>query len=173
MSNAYLRVSVSLPLAALFAFLLFVSPPCQALTLVGKVVGVSDGDTIKVLDAKRVTHVVRLSGIDAPEKRQAFGSVSKASLARLVAGKTVKVGYRKKDRYQRILGQVTVDGHDANLAQVRAGLAWHYTQYQKEQALPERVSYRHAEQQARTGKIGLWRDARPVAPWTFRRMPRR
>lgn len=165
MSNAYLRFLAALPL-------LF-SPFCLALSLSGKVIGVSDGDTIKVLDAAHTTHTVRLSGIDAPEKRQAFGQVSRASLARLVAGRTVEVSYRKKDRYQRLLGQVSVAGEDANLAQVRAGLAWHYTQYQKDQPPAERIAYALAESQARGARRGLWLDARPVAPWDFRRAARR
>jgi endonuclease YncB( thermonuclease family) len=42
-------------------------------TITSKVVGVSDGDTITVLDAKRTQYKIRVDGIDAPEKAQAFG----------------------------------------------------------------------------------------------------
>jgi endonuclease YncB( thermonuclease family) len=65
------------------------APSALAQTLAGKIVGVSDGDTITVLDAKRTQHKIRLSGIDAPERRQAFGTVSKQNLARMVFKKEV------------------------------------------------------------------------------------
>jgi hypothetical protein len=65
--------------------------PTAAIEFVGKVVGVTDGDTITVLTAQQQQHRVRLSGIDAPEKRQSFGERSKQSLSNLVYGKRVKV----------------------------------------------------------------------------------
>lgn len=89
----------------------------------GRVVGVSDGDTVTVLDAGRRQHKFRLLGIDAPEKDQDFGERSKQSLSDLVFGKDVMVEYEKKDRYGRTLGKVVVGGRSANLEQVRAGLA--------------------------------------------------
>ncbi len=101
----------------------------EAATITGRVVGVSDGDTITVLDADRTQHKIRLAGIDAPESKQAFGSRSKQNLSDLVFGKDVAVEWDKRDRYQRTLGVVLVDGHDVNLEQVRAGMAWWYRQY--------------------------------------------
>ena len=89
--------------------------------LVGRVIGVADGDTITVLGSNRVQHRIRLAGIDAPEKSQAYGQVS-------------KLEYHKTDRYGRTVGTVLVNGRDVNLEQIRAGLAWHYKQYQGEQA---------------------------------------
>lgn len=141
---------------------------CSA-TLQGLVVGISDGDTITVLDDSKTPHKVRLSGIDAPEKKQAFGSVSKGHLSDLVYKRMVLVEYQKEDRYGRIVGKVTVDGVDANLAQVRAGLAWHYKAYQKEQPLVDRLEYSRAEEMARETKRGLWRGPAPVPPWSSRK----
>ena len=74
--------------------------------LSGRVVGVTDGDTIKVLDSCSIEHKVRLSGIDAPERGQPFGTASTKNLNRMVAGKQVKVESSKSDRYGRILGKV-------------------------------------------------------------------
>ena len=84
----------------------------RADTLSGTVVGVSDGDTITVLDADREQHKVRVAGIDAPEKSQPFGQRSKESLSRLLYGKDVDVDWRKRDRYQRIVGKVAVADPD-------------------------------------------------------------
>lgn len=114
---------------------------------------------------------VRLAGIDAPEKGQAFGAVAKKELSDLVFGKPATVEWRKKDRYGRIVGKVIVNGVDANLNMVKAGLAWHYKQYAGEQSPADRASYDKAEEDARAKGVGLWRDKQPVPPWEFRRKP--
>lgn len=151
--------------AGVFAFLpLWAS----AGTLQGFVVGISDGDTITVLDASKTQYKVRLAGIDAPEKKQAFGTASKESLSDLVYKRQVQIEYQKEDRYGRIVGKVMVDGIDANLAQVRAGLAWHYKAYQKEQSEEGRLEYSRAEAEARGVGKGLWLDGRAVPPWEWR-----
>lgn len=137
-------------------------------TLQGKVVGISDGDTITVLDGNKTQHKIRLAGIDAPEKSQAFDERSKQHLSELVFGKTVTVDWNKTDKYGRTIGKVIVNGQDANQSQIRAGLAWHYKQYEKEQLPADRSSYAQAEIDARTRKIGLWHDAAPIPPWDFR-----
>jgi len=90
--------------AALLATLLCLSASAQQQTITGKVVGVSDGDTITVLDADKRQHKIRLEGIDAPESSQDYGSRAKQSLSDLVFGKTVTVTSSKRDRYGRVLG---------------------------------------------------------------------
>ncbi len=134
----------------------------------GKVINVADGDTITVLDDTHTQHKIRLTGIDAPEKRQAFGNVSKQSLAEQVAGQSVAVEWVKVDKYGRKVGKVLVDGLDCNLEQVKRGLAWHYKQYQREQSPNDRRQYEAAEDAAKAGRRGLWRDTDPVPPWEFR-----
>ena len=140
----------------------------QADTLLGKVINVADGDTITVLDDTHTQHKIRLTGIDAPEKRQAFGNVSKQSLAEQVAGQSVAVEWVKVDKYGRKVGKVLLAGLDCNLVQIKRGLAWHYKQYQREQSPTDQQSYAAAEIEARAAKLGLWRDADPVPPWEFR-----
>ena len=119
-------------------------------------------------DAKR-QHKIRLSGIDAPEKNQAFGQRSKESLSDLVFAKTVDVETDKVDRYGRRVGKIWVNGIDANLEQIKRGMAWHYKQYAREQSKEDQREYAEAEDEAREAKRGLWKDVEPVAPWEFRR----
>lgn len=141
----------------------------HASTLVGHVVGVTDGDTITVLDATKTQYKIRLAGIDAPEKKQPFGNVSKKSLSDLVFDKVVSIQYDKEDRYGRIVGKVMINGADVNLEQVKRGLAWWYKKYQKEQSVQDRLDYLHAQESAEASGVGLWVDNDAVAPWDFRK----
>lgn len=134
----------------------------------GDVVGVVDGDTITVLDADKVQHKIRLTGIDAPEKKQPFGNRSKQSLSNMVFNKTVTVETGKRDRYGRELGKVLAGGKDVNLEQVRAGLAWHYKAYERTQSATDRQVYADAENEAKAAKRGLWADSAPTPPWEWR-----
>jgi endonuclease YncB( thermonuclease family) len=142
--------------------------PATAETLIGRVVRVADGDTVTVLDASNMQWKLRLMGIDAPENKQAFGQKSKANLSSLVANKQVRVEYTKKDKYGRTVGKILVDQIDANLEQVKAGFAWHYKQYLKDQTSEDRSLYSEAEELARARHIGLWVDQSPTPPWEFR-----
>ena len=133
-----------------------------------KVVKVTDGDTVHVLDQSKERHKIRLGGIDAPERKQAFGKQSKKNLSNLIAGKNIEVEYSKRDRYKRIIGKLLLNGTDINLQQVKDGYSWHYKYYQKDQSKEDRVLYAEAENRARAGKIGLW-SSHAIPPWEFRR----
>jgi endonuclease YncB( thermonuclease family) len=156
----------------LFA-LLISSCLTHADTLTGRVVRVTDGDTIVVLDSANTQHKIRLTGIDAPERKQAFGTKSKEHLSDSVAGKFVVVDYNKRDYYKRILGKVLLNNEDMNLEQIRAGLAWHYKKYQNEQTPTDRELYSKAEIEAREARRGLWYDPEPVPPWEYRKLKRK
>lgn len=149
--------------------LIFFSNIALAETITGKVVGVMDGDTFKILDNTNTQFKVRLSGIDAPEKKQAFYDASKQSLSKLIFDKQVKVDYKKYDRYGRIVGKVIIDGTDANLEQIKQGYAWFYKQYQNELVLDDRLNYLHAHEAAEADRQGLWVDPKPIPPWEFRK----
>ena len=140
----------------------------NAEVLVGKVVGISDGDTIKVLDSTKKEHKIRLMGIDAPEKSQAFGAASKQALSNYIYQKEVTVEYKKIDKYKRIVGKVILDKQDICLAMISDGMAWHYKDYEKEQSKTDRDLYSQAELKARDSKIGLWQDRKAIAPSAFR-----
>lgn len=152
----------------LAAFLFLLPFTSNAETLTGYVVGIADGDTITVVDPNRRQHKVRLAGIDAPEKAQPFGDRSKQNLGSLTFNKTVTVEWNKQDRYGRTVGKIMVNGVDANFEQVKAGMAWWYRDYAKEQSQGDRRLYEQAEQQARLQRVGLWLDAHPISPWDWR-----
>ena len=153
--------------------------PAGAEVLTGHVVGVADGDTITVLDASKVQHKIRVAGIDAPEKKQPFGQVSKENLSRLVFDKEVDIVWTKYDRYKRIVGKVMVSSpncssacsrtFDAGLSQVSAGMAWWYRKYAKEQPSDDLPKYEQAEQGAQSRRQGLWGEKSPIAPWDWRK----
>ncbi len=101
---------------------------------------IADGDTLTLLDAAHQQHRIRLSGIDAPEKKQAFGQRSKAALSALAFDKEVVAECDKRDRYRRLVCKILVDGVDVNLEQVRTGLAWWYRKYASEQGAADRAA---------------------------------
>ena len=154
------RVSQFLAVATIA---LFVAAPAVAGDFAGRVVRVHDGDTLTVLVDQRQIRV-RLVDIDAPELGQAFGRRSRDSLAGMCTGVVVTIAEAGRDRYGRMLDRVTCRGADANAEQVRRGMAWVYVQY-----APRNSPLYQLEQQARTNRAGLWHDARPIAPWEWRR----
>ena len=160
--------------------LLLVSVAAAGEELYGTVVRVGDGDTLTLLDASHKMHKVRLSGIDAPERRQAYGERARQHLALLTYGKSARVIWQKRDRYGRIVGRVFVAecggpecpfSREVGLEQIKAGLAWHYKDYAREQPPNERWRYALVELQARARREGLWQDASPIPPWEFRQRP--
>ena len=129
-----------------------------------RVVGVKDGDTVVLLTAAKEEITVRLSEIDAPERKQAFGTVSRTFLSNLIFGKEVKLEKLGKDRYGRTLGFIYLrNGTNVNVEMVKNGMAWQYEKYSKS------VVLKKAQASAKSMKAGLWRDPYPVAPWEFRR----
>jgi endonuclease YncB( thermonuclease family) len=154
----------------LVCLFIVVSQAIHAEVLVGKVVGVSDGDTITVLDATKTEHKVRLMGIDAPEKSQDFGNQSKRALSDYIYQQEVTVEYKKSDKYKRKVGKVILDKQDVCLAMIELGMAWHYKDYEKEQSKLDRDLYSQAEIKAKTENRGLWQASNPIAPSSFRQM---
>lgn len=153
----------------LFSILIIVNCEIQASEVRGRVIAVTDGDTMTVLDSALVEHKIRIAGIDAPEKKQSFGMRSKQNLAAASFNRSAVVIYLKRDRYGRVIGKVLIDGLDLGLLQISSGMAWHYKKYAREQSEPDRRSYNEAEQTAKRNKKGIWSDATPIAPWEFRK----
>jgi len=119
----------------------------------GRVVGITDGDTVTVLDSSRTQYKVRLAGIDAPEKKQPFGQKSKEALSDCAYDKTATIVGDKQNRYGRLVAKVMVDGVDCNLRQINLGLAWHYKKYMKEQSEGDRATYSRAEDDAQIKRV--------------------
>ena len=149
-------------------FFLLLSTHVSAEMLTGRIIGVSDGDTITLLDAAHISHKIRVAGIDAPEKKQPFGEKAKTSLSTLAYNRTADADCRKTDRYRRKVCVVFVGGKDVGLEQIKAGMAWWYQQYAKEQTHQERIDYEHAESQAKRHRYGLWSGPNPTPPWEWR-----
>lgn len=142
--------------------LLLFSLPAVADTISGRVIGISDGDTLKLLDANNNTIKVRLAEIDAPEKKQPFGARSKESLSDLCYDKAATADIQAKDRYGRTVARIKCDGVDANAAQISRGMAWVYDKYVKDKSLYQ------LQDEARTARLGLWSDSEPTPPWEWR-----
>jgi len=154
---------------ALLLLLVLAAPAAWGETVVGRVVKVSDGDTLTLLvDRKQVK--VRLKEIDAPEIKQAFGQRSRQSLGDLCAGHLATVQYsgkNKYDKYGRVVGRVECGGVDANAEQLRRGMAWVFDRYVTDRSLYALQS------EARAAHVGLWADKTPTAPWTWRAQNKR
>ena len=138
----------------------------------------TDGDTLTLLDSERKRYKIRLGGIDAPEDGQPFGQRSKENLSDMVFGKDVRVEWKKRDKYKRIVGKVWVQPEscptcpmtlDAGHAQITVGLAWWYRKYAREQSPADRGAYEFSEQEARAKRVGLWSEPDSVPPWEWRR----
>jgi endonuclease YncB( thermonuclease family) len=169
----FVRILFAAPLLA--ASIAFAGDPW---IVTGRVVGISDGDTITVLDADKKQHKIRIDGIDAPEKAQAFGERSRHSLAQMAQGKDARLECHKVDRFGREVCKVWVQPLDCprcgktldvGLAQISVGMAWWYRRYADEQSPEDRGRYASEEEDARLRKRGLWADDSPMPPWEWRR----
>ena len=134
----------------------------------GHVVRVLDGDSLLVRFPGAGVRGVRIAGIDAPEKGQPYADVSRRALLERLDDREVRVDVIKTDPFDRLVGRVLVAGRDAGLAQLRAGLAWHFTRYDADLKPALRRRYAQAEHQARLRGLGLWRDPDPLPPWEHR-----
>ena len=130
------------------------------------VVAISDGDTLTVRCGTPGNYhpvKVRISAIDAPESRQAFGQKSRQNLAQLCFKKQATLQPVDTDSYGRTVANVRCGGTDVATAQVRAGLAWVYTPY-----ATHHPHLAPLQRQARASATGLWSQKRPQAPWDYR-----
>lgn len=132
---------------------------------IGRVVGVTDGDTLTMLDGRKQQIKVRLAEIDTPESAQPYGTRAKQELSRLVHGKTITVKVQDIDRYGRTVGRVYVSGLDVNAEMVKLGAAWVYRKYASDQNLYA------LEKQAKQKRVGIWNlpEAEQIPPWEWRK----
>ncbi|MDB6077480.1 MAG: hypothetical protein JWO82_1227 [Akkermansiaceae bacterium] len=136
-------------------------------TLTGKIVGVTDGDTVTLLSGGKKQTKIRLEGIDAPESGQEYGAKSKAALSALIAGKNVSVTISGQDRYGRSLGWIEADGASVNRRMVADGWAWQYLEYNHD------ADIAGLQVKAKAAHLGLWAAPNPpMPPWEFRKLGR-
>ena len=156
-------------MAVLALLLLFSARPAQAdSSFTAHAHKVQDGDSLEVITGGRLV-TLRLWGIDCPEHDQPYGRQAKARLAGLVAGRRLQVQVKDIDSYQRGVALVTAGGVLVNEEMVRTGAAWVYTQYCQERMCGQ---WQRLQDEARQEKRGLWRQARPQAPWKKRQQDR-
>ncbi|MEI6262359.1 MAG: thermonuclease family protein [Deltaproteobacteria bacterium] len=148
-----------------FLPILFLNQACARNTISGKVVSVTDGDTITVLDSSNTQHKIRIYGVDCPESHQDYGQKAKQFTSDLVFGKTVEIKIMDTDRYGRTVGIVNIDSKSLNAELIINGMAWFYGQYCKESFCPQWNQY---QEEAKNRKIGLWSMQNPIPPWEFR-----
>ena len=134
-------------------------------TVSGRVVGITDGDTFTLLTENLEQHKIRVAEIDAPERRQPYGTRSRQALARLIFEKEVSVEVQVIDNYGRIVGRPIADGRDISAEMIRIGAAWVYRSYSDDPDLYE------LERRARANNSGIWSlpEYDRVAPWEWRR----
>ncbi len=145
--------------------LLALSPAVFAADLSGRVIGITDGDTVTLLTSDKQQVRIRLAEIDAPESGQPYGSKSKQKLSELIFGKDVRVVVQTTDRYGRTVGRPYAGDLDVCEEMVRAGAAWVYRQYVIDKSLFD------IEIEAREAKRGIWglSEAQNMPPWEWRR----
>lgn len=132
----------------------------------GRVVKIVDGDTYDILIDGIQTRI-RMDGIDAPEKGQAYYQISKDYLGSLCNGQTVRLEVKSKDRYGRTIARSYLAGdREVGAEMIRAGMAWHFKKYSTD------VELARLEVEARNSRKGLWADANPIAPWDYRKIKR-
>lgn len=150
---------------AFFLIFLLIAPIALAEQLSGKVIGISDGDTLTLLTESKQPVKIRLAEIDTPESGQPYGSRARQALSDLAFGKQARVAVTDRDRYGRTVGRVYVGEKDVNAELVRQGAAWVYRQYAHDKALFT------LEEEARRMQRGLWAlpEAQRVPPWEWRR----
>ena len=142
-----------------------------------KVRKIVDGDTIHVVDKYGNQFKIRLTGIDAPEKNQAYGLESKNQLSEAINNRWVFLESKPNegkpytvDRYKRVLAKVILNGADINLLQISSGYAWHFKRYQNQQSPSDQKAYDYAEKNAKKNQLGLWEEKKPIAPWKWRKI---
>jgi len=145
----------------------FFSSLVSASEITGSVVSVIDGDTIEVLHNDKAERI-RLSGIDCPEKGQAYGKRAKQAASDLAFGKEVTFQTFGKDKYGRTIADVLLpDRTNVNHKLVKDGWCWWYRKY-----APGNTVLEGLEKEAREARKGLWTDPQPVPPWEYRRSRR-
>lgn len=156
---------------ALSIVILFVLIGCKSSPLLslstekvlhGQVIDVLDGDTVKLRSDWHI-YKIRLAGIDAPEKQQAYGVQSKIYLDHLIADKDVSIKVLSCDQYGRYVGKIYLNGKDINGEMIRSGYAWHYYHFDSNPV------YAGFMLDAQRSNRGLWQEVHPTPPWIFRK----
>ena len=150
----------------IFLFIL-VTNFTYAENLTGKVISISDGDTVIIINDYKKTKI-RLAEIDTPEKNQPYVKKAKKALSDFIFNKEVEVEVVTIDRYGRTVGKIFLDNRNINREMVKAGHAWVYVKYAKDKTLFA------LEKNAKENQLGLWAlpEGERIPPWQWRKNKR-
>jgi micrococcal nuclease len=121
-----------------------------------------DGDTVKIQEADQ-SYKLRITDIDAPERNQRYGKTARRALMQLCTNAELSVQITGMDKYLRKLGKLSCNHQDVSSYMIQEGHAWFNYRYSADFMLAQ------AEQNARTKRLGLWKNKRPTPPWTWRK----
>lgn len=173
------RTTFAVPVVAIVAGLAM-ALPALAETIDATVVSFPEGETIVVRDSKSMKHEIKLSGIELIELGQPHFRESRRFLSTLLFSKSVRVQWNRRDNRGWLIGKVYLSPPesrcleescpktmDVGLTLLQGGLAWH-KRNDADQMPEEQARYAAAEEQARSKRVGLWSDAKPIPPWEWR-----
>lgn len=132
----------------------------------GKVVHVSDGDTVTLKDEDGEKHKVRLNGIDAPEIGQDYGDESRDFVKQLALNKSASVEVIGVDQYDRVLGILYIGGINVNEELLSNGLAWQYR-------FDKNSYYKQLVMDAKIKNLNIWSSSDPFDPYVWRKQNKR
>jgi len=142
----------------------------MAQTLPVHIIAIVDGDTVKVKDKNGVKYIVSLSGVDAPEIQQDYGTISKDELCKLICDQEVVLSYNKLNTQGHVLSTVYLNGIDVNHEMLERGMAWQKMNDKDTTSRQHYNSYAKAENSARVKNVGLWKSSMNVSPWRWRQI---
>lgn len=156
--------TMKLNVITLFLMLFLVIPTSARADILGKVISITDGDTLTIIDNRKNKYKIRLAEIDTPEKNQPYGTKAQQALSDMVFAKYVRADIQTKDRYGRHVAHIYLGSLHVNKEMVNIGAAWVYRKYLKDQSLLA------IEQDAKDNKRGLWglSEAERTPPWEWR-----
>jgi endonuclease YncB( thermonuclease family) len=161
-------VSIAYLLVAACSFTLYQAHGQEADPISARVVGVTDGDNIRVFAPPQLFIKVRVEFIDAPEKGQPFGTRAKQAMSNLVFDRQVELYSHSTDRYGRLIAMVYMNGSDVGLELIKEGMAWPFDRYLGEASTELRQRYLDEAKYARESRLGLWSEPNPIKPWDWR-----
>jgi endonuclease YncB( thermonuclease family) len=137
-----------------------------------RVVAYGSATAFAVLDAAEKLARIKLTGVDAPERKQPFAQQAQRLASDYLGAQPVAIAIDTIGEHNRIHGRVRIDGRDLGLVLLEAGLAWCDPGDSAHLPAALRDAYAQACGQARAQRRGLWQDANPVPPWDYRKIPR-
>ena len=155
------KMIIRIIITVLLPVLLFTG--VKAETLTAKVIGVTDGDTVKVLTTANQKMIIHLASVDAPEKGQPYGNASSRFLNDLIDGEIVRMKIATLDGYKDPVAWLYLQELCINEKMVAAGYAWQYKEHFDDATLAR------LERGARDAHRGLWQGRNPMPPWEWRK----